>query len=313
MSAGARALLALLLSIAAVRAGALAPEAIDADAEDRAAFAGILATAASRHYAALPFERLVQVLASDAALQGRAYVKSPLDRASGPERVHAGFLRFDCVTFVESVLALSTTIAQGEHDFGDYAAHLATLRYRHGEPDYCERLHYFSDWIHTQVAAGRLDDVTDSVAGDDAHLAFAIEPQGLEYLSRHAATIPALAGDAARQACVRRSEEALSTTLAQSSDGLPGLVYIPKARLADVQSRLQGGDIVAFVANQPGLDVVHVGFVVRATAEAAPGFAHASLRAGDTTVAPDFLAYAQALPHQRGLIVLRPKTPLPPR
>ncbi|GAC1630247.1 MAG: hypothetical protein NVS9B10_22450 [Nevskia sp.] len=304
-----RLIVGALLSFTAIAAAALAPETIEADAADRAAFARLAAKAEAQDYAALPFDERVQRLAADAALQGRDYAKSPLDRDPAHERVYAGFLRFDCVTFVESVLALSDSLAQRRPAFDDYAAQLAALRYRHGEPAYCERLHYFSDWVRSNVAAGRLDEVTDLVAGEAANLAFAAEPQGLNYLSRNAASNPALAQDAARQACIARSEEAVTAAFARAPDGTPGFAYIPKARLAAVESRLRGGDLVAWVADQPGLDVIHVGIILRRSADAPPGFAHASLRAGDTTVAPDLLAYARTLPRQRGLIVLRPKAP----
>jgi len=290
----------------ATAAAALAPEAVDADDTDRSTFDAVIEKAETRSFASLPFNELIQAMAFDEALQGKDYVRAPLEHEPDRERVYAGFARFDCVTYVETVLALSETIARHERSFDDYAAHLASLRYRNGEPAYCDRLHYFSDWIRSGVAAGRLDDVTSLVAGSGANLAFAAEPQGLNFMSRNAATIPALATDASRLACVQRSEEAISVSLAHATDGTPGFAYIPKARLGEVLERLQGGDIVAWVAEQPGLDVIHVGIVVR-RGRPVLGFAHASLRTGGVAVAPDLQAYAKTLSRQRGLIVLRPR------
>ena len=40
-----------------------------------------------------------------------------------------------------------------------HAEELARLRYRHGEPGYCARQHYFGDWAELQVAAGVLPDM----------------------------------------------------------------------------------------------------------------------------------------------------------
>lgn len=288
-----------------------APE-IEVDRVDRERFEAILRRAEAEALAAQPYALLVQSLAMDPALLGQPYRRSPLEPLApeAPERLAAGLGGFDCVTFVETVLALSATLARGEHDYSDYARHLAELRYRHGEPDYCERLHYFSDWLRSNVAAGRLDDVTASLASPSAALAFAELPQGLDYLSRAAAGNPVLAGSAARRDCVRRSEAELNAALPRNARGVAGFEYLPAARLAAIARDLQGGDIVAWVAEQQGLDVIHVSIVIR-KGPGLPGLVHASLRHGRVAYSPDLLAYARSLPRQRGIIVLRPRAPSP--
>ena len=62
---------------------------------------------------------------------------------------------FDCVTFVETVLAqsLSTLLATQFKD------ELKALRYRNGEISWLSRLHYFSDWLTTNTARGVLEQV----------------------------------------------------------------------------------------------------------------------------------------------------------
>lgn len=301
--------LVLTLAAAAASAHAVADEQEQASARDRAVFAAIIERAHAGSESLPDDPALIQRIARDPALQGQDYAQAPLDGDPAHERLNAGFGHFDCVTFVETVLALARTARRPVPDFEAYAETLAALRYRDGEPAYCSRLHYFTDWVRAGVAAGRLEDVTVRVADAPDNLAFAELPNGLDYLSRHAASLPALSASAERRACIRGQEQALTAGFARSPAGVPGFAYIPRSRVPDVLERLQGGDLVAWVAEQPGLDVIHVGIVLR-DGRAAPGLAHASSRNGEVSITPDLRAYARQLPRQRGLLVLRP---LPPR
>ena len=62
---------------------------------------------------------------------------------------------FDCVTFVESVLAESLS----EICSTQYMDELRSLRYRHGVVSWHSRLHYFSDWLTSHAARGVLREV----------------------------------------------------------------------------------------------------------------------------------------------------------
>jgi hypothetical protein len=78
-----------------------------------------------------------------AALIGRPYVSNPLigdkDRA---EQLVTGVSAFDCVTFVETVIALARSDSPAELE-----GELVRVRYRGGRIAWDERLHYFSDWL----------------------------------------------------------------------------------------------------------------------------------------------------------------------
>lgn len=298
--------LVLTLAAAAPSAHALPDEQVQASARDRAVFADILTRARGGEGPAADYASLIQRIARDPALQGRGYRHAPLDGDPAQERLQAGFDRFDCVTFVETVLALARTAQSDRADFARYSDALAALRYREGRPAYCARRHYFTDWLRAGIAAGELEDVTVQVAGAPDDLAFAELPNGLDYLSAHAPSLPALASSAERRACVRAQEAELDAGFARSPAGLAGFAYIPRSHVPDVLERLRGGDLVAFVAEQPGLDVIHVGIVLR-EGSAAPGLAHASSRNGEVSITADLRAYARQLPRQRGLIVLRPR------
>ncbi len=292
-----KAWLAVLLVIAALTANADA-----LDERDRPAFEAIVNTLAPSAKT-LDWTALLQATATHPSLIGAPYQANPLDRdAKGTtEPLRAGFDGFDCVTYVETVLALARTIAVGKTAPADYAAELAKLRYRNGEPGYCARQHYFGDWAELQVAAGVLDEVTTSIAGDPANLAVLRLTHGFDFLSRNAAKTLALANSPERQACVAEQEAALSAR----DDGTP---YIRATSLARVSSNLRPGDLIAWVADVPGLDILHVGVVV-ARPNGRLELAQASKREGRVMVSPDLLRYAGSLRQQRGVRVFRPRDP----
>lgn len=292
-----KALLAVLLVVSA-----FATQADALNERDRPAFEAIVNTLAPSAKS-LDWTALLQATATHPSLIGAPYEANPLDRdAKGTaEPLRAGFDGFDCVTYVETVLALARTIASGKSTVGDYTAELAKLRYRNGEPGYCARQHYFGDWAETQVAAGVLDEVTTSVAGDPANLAVLRLTHGFDFLSRNAPKTAALAGSPERKACVAEQEAALSAR----DDGS---AYIRATSLARVANALKPGDLIAWVADVPGLDIIHVGIVV-ARPNGRLELAQASKRENRVLVSPDLLRYAASLRQQRGVRVFRPRDP----
>jgi hypothetical protein len=85
------------------------------------------------------------------ALLGRPYLVGPLAGPKGPEVLVERLDAFDCVTFVESVLALGWS----RHP-EDYPHRLAALRYQGGALSWATRRHYTSAWLAENTAEGRL-------------------------------------------------------------------------------------------------------------------------------------------------------------
>lgn len=91
-------------------------------------------------------ERICEVL------EGYPYRTDPL--GGGPretEEFRVSLSFFDCVTFMESVMALAAT--SRDQEFMNFLRH---LRYRDGVVDYFHRCHYMTDWIEVNCAAGRV-------------------------------------------------------------------------------------------------------------------------------------------------------------
>ncbi len=81
---------------------------------------------------------------------GRPYLASPLVGApEEPEQMVSRLDAFDCVTYVESVLALG-----GSRHPDDYEPRLAALRYHRGQLAWPQRNHYMTLWLERNEAAG---------------------------------------------------------------------------------------------------------------------------------------------------------------
>ena len=86
----------------------------------------------------------------------RAYLENPL--GGGPDQrevFRCSFDEFDCVTYVEIVLALacSKTVAR-------FSRTLRDLRYREGTVDWFRRNHFMTGWLRINAERGVLADIT---------------------------------------------------------------------------------------------------------------------------------------------------------
>lgn len=181
---------------------------------------------------------------------GRRFVGAPyqpgLLEVPGPERLVIDLREFDCVTYVETVLALSRMVRAGEDDFGTFQRELARIRYRGGVIDgYDSRLHYYSEWISDNEAKGIVQDITRELGGvpDD-------EP--IDFMSRNAGSYPKLS-DPTNLEAIRATEQRLSQTTRY---------VIPEDRIADVAPRIRNGDIIAATSSARGLDIAHTGLAI---------------------------------------------------
>jgi hypothetical protein len=133
---------------------------------------------------------------------GRPYVANPLV-GSPAEREHlvTRLDGFDCVTFVESVLALARC-RRAE----DYERELSALRYEGGQVDWMARNHYTSDWIARNVVAGYLEPLLAEHSVAEERLLCTLDgyppkQQTIRYLPRARADLLETAGLTGDVAC----------------------------------------------------------------------------------------------------------------
>ncbi|MEV6065097.1 DUF1460 domain-containing protein [Nocardia sp. NPDC052001] len=186
--------------------------------------------------------------------------------ATQPEELIVDLRRVDCFTFLDYVEALTRSSNRA-----DFLTTLTETRYTNGTVAFANRKHFFTDWANTPRTAA-----TDITAG----------------LTPAAVTVP--------------------KHLNLKSDGsvyLPGLptvdrniTYIPAGAVTDsVISQLRTGDYLAAYADQPGLDVTHVGIFV--STPNGPVFRNATSLAAYQVVDTPLREYLGTTP---GLVVLRP-------
>ncbi len=182
-----------------------------------------------------------------------------------PEKLVVCLRAVDCFTYIDYVEAMRSSSS-----FEGFKEQLRAVRYRLGVVAYETRKHFFSDWMETPGVR----DVSAAVGLGKAGSV-------VKVLNRKGDGSPFLPGVA------ERTRE---------------LTFIPVQALDDSTiDRLRTGDYVGIYTETDGLDVSHVGIVVRREGDIS--FRHASLTER-MVVDQDFRKYLSGKP---GIIVLRPE------
>ena len=177
---------------------------------------------------------------------GEPYTPHTLD-PPGPERLIINLREFDCVTYLENVLALGRLVRDGRPTFPSFVEELRRIRYRDGELDgYTSRLHYFSEWIRDNAEKGLVRDVTAELGG-------VRDSEPINFMTSNASAYANLVGQPERQAQIRQVEQRLSARPRS---------YIPQDRIEAVADRIHDGDIIAATSTVAGLDVAHTGLAL---------------------------------------------------
>lgn len=218
---------------------------------------------------------------------GTPYVAHTLEQT--PEKLICNLREFDCYTFVESILAM--TLARHHlRTYLEFQMLLRQMRYREGHVDgYGSRLHYFLEWKQQGEAMGWYADITAQLGG------IKYQPT-INFMTTHRGLYPALEDDMAFGA-IQQVEQKLSNT---------AWYYLPKDKVASIESNLQDGDIVGITSGIAGLDFNHEGFIFKKGNRAY--LLHASSDAKKVVVSAESLAdYLQKIKKHNGIVVLRIK------
>ncbi|MFJ4655625.1 DUF1460 domain-containing protein [Nocardia sp. NPDC088792] len=186
--------------------------------------------------------------------------------ATQPEQLVVDLRRVDCFTFLDYVEALSRS-----SDRADFMNKLVETRYTNGQIDFQHRKNFFTDWANTPRVAAT--DITGTLSSSAVVLTKQLNAKadGGNYLPG----IPVVARN---------------------------ITYIPANAVNDaVISQLHTGDYIGAYADEPGLDVTHVGIFVQ-TANG-PVFRNASSLSAYQVVDTPFSQYVATTP---GILVLRP-------
>ena len=219
-----------------------------------------------------------------------AYIKSG-GSPVGTEPIALSLTRFDCVTLVESCLAIARVAAtDSAPTWKRFSREVERMRYRGGRRlGYTSRLHYFSEWISDGERRGLVRDLGDELGG-------VVDPRPLRFMTEHRSSYPALANNA-----VFRQIGAMERRLDSHRRYM-----IPTDQIPRVEDRIESGDVLAFATSLAGLDVSHAAFAYRDNGGVLRVL-HAPLSGGAVEVTKVTLPeYVANIRRATGILVARP-------
>lgn len=164
------------------------------------------------------------------------------------EQLVINLREMDCTTFAESCLAISKTIKSNEHSFEKFSEELQKIRYRDGKIEgYPSRLHYFSDWIYEN----HQKEIIRSASKEIAQIPY---ENKVNFMSTHPESYQQLKYNAELIEIIANQEKQISEREEY---------YIPENRISEFENRLMDGDIIGITTGIKGLDISHVGILVR--------------------------------------------------
>jgi hypothetical protein len=219
---------------------------------------------------------------------GTPYVPGSLEQP-GDEHLIINLREFDCVTFVENMLAFARTLRAGRRDFASFKSEIQKFRYRGGNIDgYPSRLHYFSEWIADNEAKGIVTNVTPTIGVRD--------PEPIDFMTTHRASYRQLV------------DESVFARIADMERRLSDVprYFVPEGDIAAKERQVHNGDVIAAASNIKGLDVAHTGLAVWKNGRL--HLMHAPLVGDSVEISPLPLAVRiLEIPRQDGIMVARPR------
>lgn len=223
---------------------------------------------------------------------GSPYVSHTLEQ--GEEKLVVNLDKFDCATFVETVLALANTSVSGTHTYEAFTANLQKLRYRGGKIDgYPSRIHYFTDWMYENTKNGFLQNVSEQIGGVRYE-------KNINFMSTHTQAYESLKDN---EENVNKIKEVEANMKGRA------LFYIPKAQVKAVESKILEGDVIGITSSVASLDISHEGFAVKKNGRIY--LLHASSDEKKVVITSTPLhEYLLAHKTQTGIMVCRPLNPM---
>jgi len=208
------------------------------------------------------------------------------------EQLVVNLREYDCVTYVEQMLAIARAVAMGEPTYARFKDELRRIRYRDGElAGYPSRLHYFSEWISDNDAKGVVTNITQQLGG-------VRDSTGIDFMSQHTSSYRQL-GDSVNLAAIRAKEAELTS--------FPRYA-IAETRIASVADGIRTGDVIAATSTLAGLDIAHTGFAI--WIDGRLHLMHAPLVGSVVEISERPLAdRIMAIEAQDGIMVARPLSP----
>lgn len=218
----------------------------------------------------------------------KPYVAGTLDK-NDTEKLVINLREFDCVTFVETVIALANTTASGNLSFDNFASQLQQIRYRNGVIDgYDSRLHYTSDWAYNNVEKNILSAMSQQLGG-------VLETKTIDFMTSHRSAYNALKTDDSMLKKIKNTENEINKR--------KGFYYLPKDKITAKATEIPHMAMIAFTTSIKGLDTTHTGFAYKKNGKLT--FIHASSAKNKVVIDEKTLNdYCQAQKSCTGIMVM---------
>ena len=262
------------------------------DSAPRLEYKRLMQLFSDRNLSKAPIDEVLQTVSTK--FLGTTYREGLLDQGE-TEKLFVSLTEFDCVLFVETVLAFSRNLLAIDSTYENFVENVQSVRYIDGRLDgYCSRLHYFSEWIRDHQKRNIVRDLTAELGGIPLN-------KTLNFMSSNWQKYPRLKNSESNYQCILAMEKKIELEM-QSEQ----LRYIPSAKIRSIYPLLKAGDIIAVATDIKGLDATHTGFVY--PTDNGIGFIHAS-PSGKVKISPDLQRYVERVDHAIGIMVARPTQP----
>lgn len=220
-------------------------------------------------------------------LMDSPYVPKTLEAGGKSEKLVVNLRQFDCVTLVETCMALVYSLKSKDSSFETFCSELKKIRYRNGDlVNFNSRLHYFTEWISNNESKAKVINLTAGFGG-------APLPLTLDFMSRKAELYPQMGNPD-----IRNEMRTIEQNISKRKN-----FYIQKN--APVNNKIRNGDILCLTTNISGLGISHVGIAFRLGSELY--FLHASQTGHKVEITPEpFAKYISQLKNITGYMVVRP-------
>lgn len=208
-----------------------------------------------------------------------------------PEQLVINLRELDCTTFAENCLAIARCVKNNQPTFQSFCTELTHIRYRKSLVEaYPSRLHYFSDWIYENDSKGLIYTPAHEFNAPQYELQ-------VNFMSTHPNSYKQL-----------KTNKAFVSELANKEKEMNGrtMYYIPKTAISEFEGYLKNGDIVGITTSIPGLDISHVGVIVKKGDKT--HLMHASSKAKKVIISEEILkTYLLNNKNASGIMVARPR------
>src|SRR3989339_1064442 len=171
---------------------------------------------------------------------------TPKRKYARQENLLIGFDKFNCVTLVETVLAIAKIIKANKIELNEFASELKRNRYRSGIlGNFSSRLHYFSEWVYDNEKRGIVKDM--SYIADST-----VWGKKIHYMSSNKKKYKQL----------KKKETYNEMRQIEAELSKRKRFYIPLEKFDSCKTKIQNGDVLIMTVTTPGLDVSHTGFAI---------------------------------------------------